>query len=75
MVTAHGPSELKNKYGSGNPLHGIGQDPTDASVRCNFGTNICTKCYDQLVLGFHITDLTKTIVLQQNTKQFVDDNK
>eukprot|EP00957_Ditylum_brightwellii_P081342 6187632-Ditylum_brightwellii.AAC.1 len=75
MVTAYGPSVLKNKHGPDNPLHGIGQGWMDPPAGCNFGTGICTKCYDQLAHGFHITDPTQTIVLQQNTRQFVDDNK
>eukprot|EP00957_Ditylum_brightwellii_P003631 274694-Ditylum_brightwellii.AAC.1 len=58
-----------------NPLHGIEQGLTDVPAGCNFGTDTCTKCYDQLAHGFHITDPTQTIVLQHNTKQFVDDNK
>eukprot|EP00957_Ditylum_brightwellii_P209376 15361481-Ditylum_brightwellii.AAC.1 len=75
MVTAYGPLELKHKHGPGNTLHGIGQGSMDAPAGCNFETDICTKCYNQLGHGFHITDLTKAIVLKQNTKQFVDDNK
>eukprot|EP00957_Ditylum_brightwellii_P027502 2078537-Ditylum_brightwellii.AAC.1 len=75
MVTAYGLSVLKNKHSPGNPHHGIGQCLADAPAGCNFGTDICTKCYDKLVHGFHITDPTKTIVLQQNAKQFVGNNK
>eukprot|EP00957_Ditylum_brightwellii_P004819 367353-Ditylum_brightwellii.AAC.1 len=30
MITAYGTLVLKNKHGPGNPLHGIGQGPTDA---------------------------------------------
>eukprot|EP00957_Ditylum_brightwellii_P013403 1012401-Ditylum_brightwellii.AAC.1 len=75
MVTACGPLVLKNKHGPGNPLHGIGQGLTDVSAGCNFGTDISTKCCDQLAHEFHITDPTKAIVIQQNTKQFMNDNK
>eukprot|EP00957_Ditylum_brightwellii_P134757 10273765-Ditylum_brightwellii.AAC.1 len=75
MVTAYGPSVLKNKHGPGNPLHGIGQGLMDVPAWCNFGTDICMKCYDQLAHGFHNTDPIQTTVLQQNTKQFVGDNK
>eukprot|EP00957_Ditylum_brightwellii_P131880 10057204-Ditylum_brightwellii.AAC.1 len=75
MVAAYGPLVLKNKHGLGNPLHGIGQGLMDAPAGCNFGTDIYRKYYDQLAHGFHITDPIKAIVLQQNTKQFVADNK
>eukprot|EP00957_Ditylum_brightwellii_P105535 8045407-Ditylum_brightwellii.AAC.1 len=68
MITAHGLLVFKNNHSLGNPLDGIGQGPTDVPAGCNFGTNICTKYYDQLAHGFHITDPTKAIVLQQNTK-------
>eukprot|EP00957_Ditylum_brightwellii_P006377 483430-Ditylum_brightwellii.AAC.1 len=75
MVIAYGLSVLKNKHGPGNPLHVVEQSPMDAPAECNFGTDICTKCYDKLAHGFHITDPTKNIMLQQNAKEFVGNNK
>ena len=75
MVTAYGPSTITNRHSLANPLHGIGQGPTDAPPGWTFNVDICTKCYDKLTHGFTITDPTKTLQIKQNAVQFVDDNK
>ena len=75
MITAYGPSTVTNWHSLANPLHGIGQGPTDAPPGRTFNVNICTKCYDNLAHGFSITDPTKTLQIKRNTAQFMDDNK
>eukprot|EP00957_Ditylum_brightwellii_P092025 7005901-Ditylum_brightwellii.AAC.1 len=75
MLTVYVPSEITNHHRLNNPLHGIGQSPTDAPVGCTFLTDICTKCCDKVAHGFTITHPTRTIPTTQNVKQFVDDNK
>eukprot|EP00957_Ditylum_brightwellii_P111551 8508846-Ditylum_brightwellii.AAC.1 len=75
MITAYGPSTVTNWHSPANPLHGIGQVPTDAPPGWTFNVDICTKCKDKLAHGFSITDLTKTLQIKRNAVQFVDDNK
>eukprot|EP00957_Ditylum_brightwellii_P010481 794418-Ditylum_brightwellii.AAC.1 len=75
IVTAYRPSSITNKHPKESPLHGIGQGPTDAPPGWTFNIDICTKCYDKLAHGFKITDSTKTITIQRNAVEFVDDNK
>eukprot|EP00957_Ditylum_brightwellii_P077563 5894020-Ditylum_brightwellii.AAC.2 len=75
MVTAYGPSTVTNQHSPENPLHCIGQVPTDAPPGWIFNVNICTKCYNKLAHVFSITDPTKTLHIKQNAAQFVDDNK
>eukprot|EP00957_Ditylum_brightwellii_P030116 2279337-Ditylum_brightwellii.AAC.1 len=61
MLTAYGPSEITNQHKPNNPLHQIGQGPTDAPAGCTFLTDICTKCYDKVAHGFTINGFTVTI--------------
>eukprot|EP00957_Ditylum_brightwellii_P102448 7809196-Ditylum_brightwellii.AAC.1 len=75
MLTAYGTSEITSQHKPNNPLHGIGQGPTDVPAGYTFLTNICTKCYDKVAHRFTINDPTGTITIKQNAKQFVDDNK
>eukprot|EP00957_Ditylum_brightwellii_P200010 15247386-Ditylum_brightwellii.AAC.1 len=75
ILTAYGSSEITNQYKPDNPLHGIGQGPTDAPAGCTFLTDICTESYNKVAHGIFFEDPTQKNCITQNTKQFADDNK